>query len=456
MELLEGSSLSDALDAVGPMPAARAVEIVRQVLQGLGAAHAKGIVHRDMKPENVFLTTKGGRADFTKIMDFGISKFMISTESKVRLTATGAVIGTPVYMAPEQAMAIGDVDARVDLYAVGVMLYELLAGHPPFQAPSYIALVTQHLNLAPPPLGAARPDLPRALVKAVHKALEKDPARRFQSAAEMAAAIPHGAALMVADQLATLGSSDEYPALSASHTAAASPLAMARAQSTPGFVTPGPSGAVGVLPTGSQMIGMAAPQAGAPARSRWPLAIAGIAVLAAAVILAVGLGGERGGSAPAAAVGSQPGSASAAPAPVAEVMAVEVGNMEIVSTPPGATVLVDGVERGKTPLVVAEVAPGIHVIRLVKAGYADVELNKLVRAGRDETISAAMGKVVPGRVGPKTGRPGGTVQVTPQPEPTKVEPRVEPKVAPRVKEQPRNPYDDVPADPGGKKKNPYD
>ena len=133
MELLEGASLSDALAASGPMPAARAVDIVRQVLRGLGAAHAKGIVHRDMKPENVFLVTKGDRVDFVKIMDFGISKFMMSTESKVRLTATGAVIGTPVYIAPEQAEALGEVDARVDLYAVGVMLYDLIAGHPPFQ-----------------------------------------------------------------------------------------------------------------------------------------------------------------------------------------------------------------------------------------------------------------------------------------------------------------------------------
>ena len=409
MELLEGANLAEVLDESGPMPAGRAVEIVRQVLRGLGAAHAKGIVHRDMKPENVFLVTKGGRADFAKIMDFGISKFLMSTESKVRLTATGAVIGTPVYMAPEQAMALGEVDARVDLYAVGVMLYELLAGHPPFQAPSYIALVTQHLNVPPPPLGAARPDLPRALVKAVHRALEKDPARRFQSAAEMAAAIPSADMLSMSDQMSTL-SSNEYPVMSASRTSAESPLALARPQqSTPGHYTPGPSGAVGVLPTGSHGIGMA-PPAASMGRSRWPIAIAGVAVLAAAVILAVGLGGQRDGT-PQVAAGSAPAGASGASAAPAEVVPVDTGSLEIVSTPAGATVFVDGVERGKTPLVVAEVASGIHEIRLVKAGFAELALNKSVRAGRDETISAALAKgevvVTPtksGRGGTKTSK----------------------------------------------------
>jgi serine/threonine protein kinase len=190
MELLIGLSLADVAEATGPMPAARAVPIVRQVLRGLAAAHAKGIVHRDMKPENVFLLQKPDRHDVVKIMDFGISKFLQDSESKVRLTATGAVIGTPVYMAPEQAMGTGEIDARVDLYAVGVMLYELLAGRPPFQAPTYIALVTQHLQMPPPPLQLARPDLPTPLVVAVHRALEKEPRDRFASAQEMAAALP--------------------------------------------------------------------------------------------------------------------------------------------------------------------------------------------------------------------------------------------------------------------------
>ena len=475
MELLEGQNLAETLEACGPMPAVRAVEIVRQVLRGLGAAHAKGIVHRDMKPENVFLTTRGGSADFAKIMDFGISKFLMSTESKVRLTATGAVIGTPVYMAPEQALALGEVDARVDLYAVGVMLYELLAGHPPFQAPSYIALVTQHLNLPPPPLGEARPDLPRALIKAVHRALEKDPARRYQTAAEMAAAIPTVEALLAADSVSTLGSSNEYPGLSASQTMEASPMARRSpgspvsmpAQATPLYQTPGPSGAVGVLPTGTHVIGMepGATGAGEAARSRWPIAIAGVAVLIAAVILVVGLGGDRGRSAAGSAAGSasaQPGPASAPPGPGTAALAPlpEVGSLEIMSTPPGAIVFVDGVERGKTPLVVAEVAPGIHEIRLSKPGFAELTMNKSVRAGRDETISASLARGAAGaKVRPvKTPRQGTGPATTPETTtPRKVE--TTPTTTPRkVETNPRNPYDDDPGTTPNRdtKKNPYD
>jgi serine/threonine-protein kinase len=398
MELLEGGSLAEVLDACGPMPAARAVHIVRQVLRGLGAAHAKGIVHRDMKPENVFLVSKGDRVDFVKIMDFGISKFMMSTESKVRLTATGAVIGTPVYMAPEQAMALGEVDARVDLYAVGVMLYELLAGHPPFQAPSYIALVTQHLNLPPPPLGAERPDLPRSLVGAVHHALEKDPAHRFQTAADMAQAIPAPDALAYGDQMSTLGSSGEY--LGASRGGA--PMAMGRA--VPGaYSTPGTS-----VPTGSQPFALPPDRSSgiaAPARSRWPIAIGGLAVLIAAVILVIGLGGGRRAAAPAA--GPDPGgpggpggsggselatagSAGSGEGSAEPIVDTEHGSLEIVSQPAGAIVFIDGVERGKTPLVVAEVTAGIHSIRLAKDGHTEMTINKSVRGGRDETVSATL------------------------------------------------------------------
>ena len=480
MELLEGASLADALAASGPMPGARAVDIVRQVLRGLGAAHAKGIVHRDMKPENVFLVTKGERIDFVKIMDFGISKFMMSTESKVRLTATGAVIGTPVYMAPEQAMALGEVDARVDLYAVGVMLYEMLAGHPPFQAPSYIALVTQHLNLPPPPLGAERPDLPRRLIGAVHHALEKDPSRRFQSAAEMAAAFPSAEALVpgFSDQLDTLGSSTD---LGASRTSAESPMALHRAvpghYSTPGISPPPPEVPVQV-------------------RSRWPIAIAGLAVLVAAVILVIGLGG--GGAAkpvsPAANAAGVEGNGSASASASASAAEAEpepgvheasgavgdTGSLEIVSQPAGATVFVDGVERGKTPVVVAEVAAGIHEIRISKDGHVDLVMKKSVRGGRDETVSAVLaaapapavkssgGGVRPGRGGGGGG--GGSATVKPPDGggggngsgSGSGSGSVKPPGGGGGTSGPRNPYDDDPPrdrDPGpgsGKKKNPYD
>lgn len=188
MELLLGQSLAAVAEATGPMPAARAIPIVRQVLRGLGAAHAKGIVHRDMKPENVFLVQKPERPDFVKIMDFGISKFMALTESKVRLTATGAVIGTPVYMAPEQFLG-QPIDHRVDLYAAGVLLYLLLTGRPVFSGSTETLMYrVVHDRPAPPSsiAGSSRPAFYDALVA---KALAKDPAQRFASAAAFKAAL---------------------------------------------------------------------------------------------------------------------------------------------------------------------------------------------------------------------------------------------------------------------------
>src|SRR6185436_5702516 len=160
MEYLEGSDLGEVLHATGKMDAARAVHIVGQVLRGLAAAHAEGIIHRDMKPANVFLTERGGASDFVKIMDFGISKVVAARDARVRLTETGVAMGTPIYMAPEQAEARSDLDHRIDIYAVGVMLYEMLAGQPPFNAGSYLALVQLHVGSPPPPLAERRPDLP--------------------------------------------------------------------------------------------------------------------------------------------------------------------------------------------------------------------------------------------------------------------------------------------------------
>ena len=367
MELLVGACLADIAEATGPMPTARAVPIVRQVLRGLAAAHAKGIVHRDMKPENVFLLQKADRPDFVKIMDFGISKFMQDSESKVRLTATGAVIGTPVYMAPEQAMGTGEIDARVDLYAVGVMLYELLAGRPPFQAPTYIALVTQHLQMPPPPLQLARPDLPTPLVVAVHRALEKEPRDRFASAQEMAAALPTDLALTSLDAIATL--------TGASH-ARVDPAATAhgsgRARAKAAAVTPGGA----AMPTTSRR---PPPPMTTSRFRRWPwmaAMVAAAATLGAAIVV----------------IALRPSHKPAAITADAAVPAATTGSLEVVSDPPGAAVSIDGAPRGTTPIIINGLAAGIHEVQLTREGYTPLVLRKAVREGRDETLSAMMAK----------------------------------------------------------------
>ena len=198
MELLEGTDLAGLLAAVRasrrPLDTPRAVHVALQMLRGLQAAHAAGIVHRDVKPSNVFLVRKDGDADFVKLVDFGISKVRTGeppAADATPLTNSNSALGTPLYMSPEQARSPRDVDARTDLYAVGAILYECLSGRTPYVAPSgeITDLLFQIFTKDPAPLASLRPDLPEGLVAAVHKALTRDLGERFASASQMAEAL---------------------------------------------------------------------------------------------------------------------------------------------------------------------------------------------------------------------------------------------------------------------------
>lgn len=181
MEALEGESLQGLLDREGSVAPERAVEIISQVLAGLSEAHGAGIVHRDMKPGNVFITPVEGGVRAT-VLDFGISKIRSGTAAS--LTQTGTVMGTPHYMAPEQIWNSKDIDHRADLYAVGVMLYEMLSGRLPFDAASTAELLVKACTTDPIPLRDLGLQLPPALVAAVDHAMRRDPAQRYQSAQE--------------------------------------------------------------------------------------------------------------------------------------------------------------------------------------------------------------------------------------------------------------------------------
>jgi serine/threonine-protein kinase len=181
MELLQGMPLSAGMD--GPIPAKRAVAICVEILRALEAAHGAGIVHRDLKPENVFLLASGG----VKLVDFGIAQVKISGEA--RLTSSGAVMGTPLYMAPEQVRGQRDLDARVDLHAVGVMLYEMLAGQPPYQGEQFGPIAHAILTGTPPELRALVPDVDPPLAAMVMKAFAPDREKRFSSARELREAL---------------------------------------------------------------------------------------------------------------------------------------------------------------------------------------------------------------------------------------------------------------------------
>jgi serine/threonine-protein kinase len=191
MECLDGLDLSDLLrrDGTPGLPAQRAIHFVVQVLRGLQAAHAVGIIHRDMKPSNCFVVNNDGEEDFVKILDFGISK--VAQPGSASLTQTNSALGTPLYMSPEQAKSPRDVDGRSDLYSVGVILYELLTGNTPFNSESgeFTEILFKLFTADAPPVKDIRPDLPDALAAVVHKALAREVADRYSTPLEMAEAL---------------------------------------------------------------------------------------------------------------------------------------------------------------------------------------------------------------------------------------------------------------------------
>ncbi|PID38188.1 MAG: hypothetical protein CSB49_06885 [Proteobacteria bacterium] len=189
MEFLEGADLSHAIKR-GPLPWSRAKPILLQICRSLGAAHSKDIIHRDMKPENVFLVEREGRPDFVKVLDFGIAKVSGATDGDHKLTRTGMVFGTPEYMSPEQAQG-HQPDHRVDIYAVGVIMYELLTGEVPFKADTFMGILTKHIFEDPVPPTQRSPELqiPVDAEAVILKAMAKDRDERFGSMSEMGAAI---------------------------------------------------------------------------------------------------------------------------------------------------------------------------------------------------------------------------------------------------------------------------
>jgi serine/threonine-protein kinase len=183
MELIEGQSLAELLRREGALPEGRALAIVRQVAAALAAAHERGIVHRDVKPENVLL----GASDFAKVVDFGISKTVKAEgdDPEQRLTSTGVVMGTPFYMAPEQARGDEEVDHRIDVYALGVILYECLTGEVPFRGANYLGILQKVANEEATPPRALRPELSisEAAEHLVKKAMAKAREDRYQTMA---------------------------------------------------------------------------------------------------------------------------------------------------------------------------------------------------------------------------------------------------------------------------------
>ncbi len=181
MELCGGGTIADLLADSRTVPPDRVASIGRTICEGLGYAHRHGIVHRDVKPANVLVADDG----LLKVADFGIAK---AAFAKSDITTTGSILGTVTYLSPEQSRG-EDPDPRSDIYGLGVMLYELTVGRPPFNGETQIATAMMHINERPPPVRSIKAGIPRSLEAVIMRALEKDPARRFQTAEEMAAGL---------------------------------------------------------------------------------------------------------------------------------------------------------------------------------------------------------------------------------------------------------------------------
>ena len=386
MEFLEGNDLADELQRSRVLTAPRALPIAMQICRALAAAHAKGVVHRDMKPENVFLQRTGDGEEIVKIVDFGIAQLKPSNEEAAaasthrRLTRTGMIFGTPEYMAPEQASG-KHADLRCDIYAVGIILFELFTGAVPFTGETFLGVLTKHLNEMPPSMRAVYPDLQLSdeLEGVVLRALAKDPAQRYQTMTELAQALastPEGQYAGIRGPYSQVGGDGRgsVPAVGASPNPTAQQFVANPRGPQPGQAAPGPEltdAARAAVTMARQDTGPGAraeTQLGGEAATRPPAKASGngAAVLAVLGVLLVagGVGAffirERGGptaTPPAQARPSEPPVASPVaaepplPAPSAVPPATSAAlpappanavKLEVVTDPPGATLMKNG------------------------------------------------------------------------------------------------------------------
>ena len=299
MEFLPGITLTELIRRESPLPPERALSICLQVADALSASHKSNIVHRDLKPDNIILIQRGREKDFVKLLDFGIAK-LTGDQPGSRRTRTGLVMGTPAYMSPEQCEGRGNVDHRADIYALGIVLYEMITGRVPFYGEGYGEVLVQHLTQAPPPPSTIRGLIPPHVEQVILKALEKRPEMRFPTMDEMSKALMDPVGYVearggVANFLVTPITPTNEPIAPVSRL---TPSPVSRLTPVPGSVT---------TPT---TLGGAAGQLAPPGNSKKGLIIGvGVAAIAAGVaamlLLGGGSGGGDGGGGGAAATGSE-------------------------------------------------------------------------------------------------------------------------------------------------------
>jgi serine/threonine-protein kinase len=287
MELLNGAALNDMITQ--PLAVDRLLNILIQTGHGLAAAHAKNIVHRDMKPENIFVTIGPNGEDIPKILDFGIAK-VAGNDGENHLTRTGTIFGTPYYMAPEQALG-NPVDARTDIYAVGVIMYECFAGSLPFQGDSFMGILTQHITMDPEPVAqrAARAgrQLPNGLADVITCCMQKNPMQRFSSMDDLVNVLIQIYRGMVGPGMSTY--MEAFPVLpSSAHQVQATPPPMTR-PITGVYPATGPATGPVTGPSGAQPAMSAASSGVYPGTQQAPKSKVGL-IIAILVVLVVGAG----------------------------------------------------------------------------------------------------------------------------------------------------------------------
>jgi hypothetical protein len=390
MEFLRGTSLGARAASPLPMPLEAKLDVIAQLCDALNYAHEQGIIHRDVKPANVFILTDGT----VKLLDFGIAKLTSST-----LTRKGDVLGSASYMSPEQVAGSDTIDGRSDIFSVGVVLYELIAGRKPFAAEAPTAIIMKILHEEPPSLDAAVPGLPPQLVAAVSRALAKNPADRFATAGELAKelqwirrallAAADGAGVLEETRFATpteiRAFQQELEKGRSGDTSAASATGTSTTTTTtaiPGWLIPTGIAAMALVGLLGLLLGRGSAPAG-PA----PAAAASSKTAA-----------DAGHGTPAA--GSTAASSTTGRTPDASKAADERASLQIASDPQGAAIIVDGRDtKQTTPATVALRGAGPHRLQLTRRGYTshDVRLTDAdVRGGSVKyTLQAAQAAMVP-------------------------------------------------------------
>ncbi len=419
MEYLDGMDVKDLIAEQGTLSPERAANIMVQALSALQAAHTAKIIHRDLKPENIYLIQKTDQPDYVKILDFGISKFKaLEGDDAKGLTQTGTVLGTPYYMSPEQARGDQDLSARSDVYAMGVILYQMMAGCLPFDAPNYNALLIKILTEEPVDATEHNPEIPPELAEAINVSMARDPNDRYQDCIEfrrhLLPFVP-GASTRFETGLSPASRTAVNAALSA--TATETPLEMTRS----GLDT--------------------------PSKGKLPLIIGGVAAVLVAVIVGFFFlkGDKKEAPAPATVQQVAPKPLPPPPQEKKEPKAASPAketkpnsvNLTILSVPSSAEIKIDGVVVDSNPFKGPFTKDKVlHRIEIVAQGYETT--SAFVRFDRDQKFSYTLKKKSSSssRSRRKKAKDRDRKKREVKPDPPKADPPT------RVKRKPRRKIDD--------------